>query len=342
MVYLLALSAALANALTSILQRMGVEDAPKEATLTLGLLTHAFRRGVWLLGFAFMVASSGLQAVALHIGDLSQVQPILTVELPFLVLLLATWFRFRIGPMEWLSCLAAAGGLAGFLIFAKPVGGDLVPTGREWIVSGSVCGGLVVVAVLLALRGPRWWRAAMFGTAGAIGFAFTATLIKTVSNYVTHDWVTMFSHWETYALALTGVASLFLAQNAFHAGPIAASQTALVLVDPLASLALGIGIFGDNLRTNGIYGPLEAVALLVMFVGAASIAHSPLVSGMKGDQQEFSEMLSLRSRSKRLVGAVQDQIPADSLEWLPPEANGSVSRGKPSHTPSVRNGSKEP
>ena len=44
--------------------------------------------------------------------------------------------------------------------------------------TGSICGGVVVVAVLAALRGPRWWRAAMFGAAGAVGFAFTAALIK--------------------------------------------------------------------------------------------------------------------------------------------------------------------
>src|ERR1035441_211415 len=37
-------------------------------------------------------------------------------------------------------------------------------------------------------------------------------------------------------------------------------------------------------------------------------------------------MLSLRSRSKRLAGAVQDQIPAESLQWLPPEALGSITR----------------
>ncbi len=340
MVYVLALAAALANALTSILQRMGIEDAPESSTLKLSLLTHAFTRGIWLLGFAFMVASSGMQAVALHIGDLSQVQPILTVELPFLVLLLATWFRFRIGPLEWLSCLAAAGGLAGFLIFARPVGGDHIPTASQWIVSGSVCGGVVILTVLLALRGPRWWRAAMFGTAGAIGFAFTATLIKTVGNYVTSDWPRMFDHWQTYALVLCGVGSLFLAQNAFHAGPIAASQTALVLVDPLASLALGIGIFGDNLRTTGVYGPLEAVALLVMFVGAASIAHSPLVSGMKGDDQQYSEMLSLRSRSKRLAGAVQ--VPPELIERLPPEVIGSFPLGGRRGSPSRGEAESEP
>ncbi len=44
-----------------------------------------------------MVGSFLLQAVALHLGDLSQVQPILTTELMFLVLILTTWFRFQIG-----------------------------------------------------------------------------------------------------------------------------------------------------------------------------------------------------------------------------------------------------
>jgi drug/metabolite transporter (DMT)-like permease len=316
MVYILATASALANALTSILQRMGVEDAPEDSTLRLSLLTHAIKRGVWLLGFAFMVASFLMQAVALHFGDLSQVQPILTTELLFLVLLLATWFRFRIGAREWLGCLAAAGGLTGFLVFAQPGGGHVVPTNLGWIVAGSICGGVAAVAVLLALRGPRWWRAAMFGTAGAIGFAFTASLIKTVGNYFAVDWVHIFVHWQTYGLAVCGVASLFLAQNAFHAGPIAASQTALVLVDPLVSMAIGIGLFGDNLRTSGAFGPLEALSLLVMFVGAISIAHSPLISGMKGDDERYSELLSLRSRSQRLVEAVQDQVPPEVIERL--------------------------
>jgi drug/metabolite transporter (DMT)-like permease len=257
-----------------------------------------------------MVGSFLLQAVALHLGDLSQVQPILTTELMFLVLILATWFRFQIGLREWLGCLAAAGGLAGFLVFAEPSRGTLVPTTLGWIVVGSICAGVAVLAVLMARRGPRWWRAAMFGAAGAVGFAFTASLIKTVGNYVAADWTQMFVHWQTYGLAVCGVLSLFLAQNAFHAGPIAASQTSLVLVDPLASLAIGIGLFGDSLRTTGAYGPLEALSLLIMFLGASSIAHSPLISGMKGDDERYEELLSLRSRSKRLVEPLEDQVPS--------------------------------
>jgi drug/metabolite transporter (DMT)-like permease len=316
MVYLLAAACALSNALTSILQRMGVEDAPEDATLKLSLLTHAFKRGVWLLGFAFMIAGFLLQAVALHIGRLSQVQPILTAELLFLVLLLATWFRFRIGLREWLGCLAAAGGLAGFLAFAQPGGGKLVPTNTEWVVSGSICSVTVLIAVVAALHGPRWWRAAAFGTAGAVGFAFTASLIKVVGDYVTNDWTQLFLHWQTYGLIVCGVGSLFLAQNAFHAGPIAASQSALVLVDPLASILIGIGLYGDRLRTTGAYGVLEGLSLVVMFVGAASIAHSPLVSGLKGDDEHYAELLSLRSRSKKLADHVQEVMPPKASENL--------------------------
>jgi len=51
----------------------------------------------------------------------------------------------------------------------------------------------------------------------------------------------------------------------------------------------------------------------------ASIAHSPLVSGTKGDDQQYSQMLSLRSRSKRLMGAVQDQMSPEQAKRLPPE-----------------------
>jgi len=49
------------------------------------------------------------------------------------------------------------------------------------------------------------------------------------------------------------------------------------------------------------------------------VAQSPLISGMKGDDQQYTEMLSLRSRSKRLVDAVQDTLPADVYDHLPPD-----------------------
>ena len=301
MVFILALGASLANALTSVFQRMGVENAPAETTMKLSLMTYAIRRGIWLLGFALMIVSFVLQAIALHFGRLSQVQPILTLELVFLVIVLSVWFGFAVGRREWLGSLAVVGGLSGFLYCAHIEEGNLSPSFWSWIIAGGACSAGIAVAVVLAGRGPRWWRAAMFGTAGAIAFAFTAACTKVVSNYAASDWTSLYRHGQTYALIVFGVLALFLTQNAFHAGPIVASQSTLVMVDPLASILIGVGLFGDDLRTGGAWGPLEALSLLIMFIGAFSLAHSPLVSGMKGDDEQLHELLSERVHTEKLA-----------------------------------------
>src|SRR5215472_18309027 len=178
MVYVLALAASLVNALTSVLQRLAVQNAPAEATLRLSLLKYALRRGVWLLGFALMIVSFVLQAVALHLGRLSQVQPILTTELVFLAAILAVWFRFPMGRREWLGSLAVTAGLAGFLYFARPEYGMVPPPLWRWVIAGTASAAAIGGTIALALRGPRWWRAAMFGTSAAISYAFTAACTK--------------------------------------------------------------------------------------------------------------------------------------------------------------------
>ena len=309
MVLLLALAAALSNALVSVLQRMGVEDAREEDSMRLSLLAHALRRGVWLAGFLFILAAFLFQALALHFGDLSEVQPILVTELLFLVFILSTWFAYRVGPREWLGVLMASAGLSGFLAFSSPTGGNGVPGTLGWVVVGGACVAGMAVAVVLARRGPRWWRAAMFGAAAAIGFAFTASLTKVVSHFAAASWLSIFSHWQTYALALFGAFSLFLTQNAFHAGPIGASQASIVLVDPLVSIAIGISLFGDNLQTNGIRGPLEALSLLLLIVGGAVLSHSSAVAMLKGDGGAAGDLLTPRLSRRRASTAQPDAVP---------------------------------
>ncbi|HVC14175.1 MAG TPA: DMT family transporter [Acidimicrobiales bacterium] len=301
MVYLLAVGAAIANAMTSVLQRMGVEDAPESDTLRLRLIAHAVRNRVWLAGLGLMVLSFAMQATALHLGRLSEVQPILTAELLFLVVILGVWFQFSLGWKEWLGSAAAALGLAGFLLFADPGRGNGRPSAVDWTEVGIGCAVAVAAGTVLAQRGPRWWRAASFGWAGAVAYAFAAACTKEVSAFAARDWVAIFWHWQTYALAGSGAVAVFLAQNAYHAGPIAASQSSLVLVDPLASILIGIVLFNDDLRTRGAWGPLEALSLLVLFAGGVLLSHSPLITGVgSGDAAEGDR---LRPRFRRRLTA---------------------------------------
>jgi drug/metabolite transporter (DMT)-like permease len=305
MVYLLAVGAALANALTSILQRMGVEDAPESDSLRLRLLAYAVRNRVWLAGFGLMVLSFVMQAIALHLGRLSEVQPILTIELLFLVVILGIWFQYSLGWREWLGSAAAALGLSGFLLFADPGRGNGVPSAADWVEVGAACAFAVALGTLLARRGPRWWRAASFGFSGAVAYAFAAACTKEVSGFAARDWVSIFWHWQTYALAGSGAVAVFLAQNAYHAGPIAASQSSLVLVDPLASILIGIALFDDDLRTRGAWGPLEALSLLVLFAGGLVLSNSPLITGIRAGGPDDADRLRPRFRRRLTAGGAE-------------------------------------
>ncbi|MCK4177876.1 DMT family transporter [Aciditerrimonas ferrireducens] len=299
MAYLFAVGAALANALTTILQRLGVREAPPEASLRLALLTHAIRRPVWLAGTGTLLLGFLLQAAALHEGPLSEVQPVLTLELPFLVAILGLWFGVQVGLREWGGAILGAGGLAVFLAAADPQRGPRVPDLRVW---GLVAFSVVAASALalgLAQIGSAQWRAAMYGASAAIMFAFSASLIRQLMLDLSQGFWTLFLRWELWAMAGSGLAAVFLAQNAFHAGPVTASQPTLVIVDPLASIGIGIGLFGDQLQTAGGRGVVESVALLVMCIGGLVLARSPVVADLKAPEGQGQVALVRRRRGGR-------------------------------------------
>jgi drug/metabolite transporter (DMT)-like permease len=296
MAYVLAVMAAFANALTSVLQRMGVESAPAETNLKLSLITYALRRKVWLAGFVVLIAAFLLQFLALHFGRLTTVQPILTLELPFLVAILGIWFRQPLTWKEWVGSSAAAGGLAAFLALSAPSGGNETPDLANWGVVSFAVIAAISLSVLFTRGGSPAWRAAWFGTAGAIAFAFTAALIKTMNDQIAQGWSDVFTSWPPYALAGSGLVGVFLAQNAFHAGPVTASQSALVVVDPLVSIALGIGLFGDHVQTAGGRLIGEILGMIVMFAGVLSLSRSPLVVHVKTEDGADAHQLGLRRR----------------------------------------------
>jgi drug/metabolite transporter (DMT)-like permease len=309
--YALAVLAAFSNALSSILQRIGVQHAPEDTTMSFGLIRYAFRHVIWFVGLALIAAGFLLQAVALRFGQLSEVQPIVTTELLFLVVILGVWFRYRLTWREWSGALAAAGGLAAFLVVADPGGGTRVPGARSWIEVFIVVGAVVVGLASLGFVGPRWFRAAMFGASGAMMFALSAALTKQFTTLVTEGWGHVFTTWDPYALVACGLIGLFLAQSAFHAGPITASQSTLTIVDPLASVFLGIWLFHDRLDHAGWRLPVELVAMVVVVLGVLTLSTSPLVAGAKDESSGdiLARQPSRRHRSTVMPPAVSPSSP---------------------------------
>jgi uncharacterized membrane protein len=298
--YLLAATAAFVNAVTSVLQRIGVENAPKDTTLRWSLMAYALRRGIWLLGFALMLVVFFLQATALRFGELSVVQPVLTTELLFLLLILGVWFHYRLTAQEWLGALTIVVGLGVFFLAARPSGGNAIPDAAQWTVALVVLFALIAGFIAAALRGPRWWRAAAFGAASAVCGASSTALTKSITTYITKGWGHVLIHPQPYLLAVTGVGTVFLLQNALHAGPITASRISLSTVGPLVAIVLGVTLFGDRLRSGPLWTTLEVLGLGALVAGVVVVARSPLVAGrhLAGDPGE-------------MLGTARERAPGD-------------------------------
>jgi drug/metabolite transporter (DMT)-like permease len=304
----LAAGAAFLSATAVVLQRVALESAQVGSSFSPRLMTHALRTRGWLIGFGLMLCMFVLQATALRFGQLSVVQPVGTCELIFLVLILVTVFHRHVGWRELLGVAAIVTGLGGFFAAASPAVGTGQPGGRAWLAVSVAVATCAFGLVTASRAGPRWWRAAALGAASAVLFADNAALTKTLTALLrAGGWGHVFENWDPYALALTGACGLFLMQSALHAGPIAASRTTSVIVNPLASIVIGITAFGERLRPGPGFAALDLLALAVMCAGVVLLIRSPLVAGLTGTRSD--EYLGKSSLSSAQVSPARPARP---------------------------------
>jgi drug/metabolite transporter (DMT)-like permease len=269
-----ALLAALGNALNVTTQHAASISSPKKTT-GWRLVVYLFRNPLWLFGWIALAGAFIFQALALDVGQMSVVQPLLVTELVFALVLRRTWLRQRIRPVTWCAALATCASLAVFLATAEPQGGHSSPDSHAWIgACATVAGGAAVLA-LLGTRGPPARRAALLGTATAAMWALVATFIKTMTETLSQFGVSgLFAHWPVYALAATGLVTEFLQQATLHAGPLSVSQPFLVIVDPIVSIGLSVWIFGEYFTEDALRLTLGAAAFAAMCVAVAVLTRT--------------------------------------------------------------------
>jgi drug/metabolite transporter (DMT)-like permease len=267
----MAVAAAASNALSSVMQREANRKRSDEA-FGLRLLASLVRQPAWLVGAVAMLASFLLQAGALSRGELSSVEPVLVLELPMTLILAAAVLHHRLLLRDWAGIAAMTAGLVLFVALLSPSGGDAAHVSA--LVSllatvGTAAGIAALTAV--AAAGPDRSRAALFGIAAGSGFGLTASLIKVAMARLSAGGVVgLFTAWQTYGFAVTGVASVVLIQAALHAGTLVAAQPGITLFDPLVSLLWGTVVLGETVTTS-------VPALALSAVGAAMIAGSVMV-----------------------------------------------------------------
>lgn len=290
----LAVLAAVANGLASVLQRKAARDQPTSENLSLRLMWHLLHRPAWLGGILSVIVGFLLQAVALGEGRLSVVEPVLVLELPATLIIASLVFHIRLTGHEWGPAAAMTVGLAALLFALSPSGGSStdVPWQR-WVTAIGLNLALVGVGVAWASTVPPGARrAAILGATTGCAFGLTAALIKGMTVAARGGFEALFTSWELYAMVVSGFGALFLLQSAMNAGRLLASQPGLTLVDPVISILWGVFVFKETAR-GGWFIVLALAGAAVVTASVIALARSPLLSGssdrLEGDGAEGEE-----------------------------------------------------
>jgi drug/metabolite transporter (DMT)-like permease len=278
----LAVLAALGNATASVLQRKANRDEPEGQVTGLALFWHLVHHPAWVGGVATLVVAFLLQAVALATGPIVVVQPILVVELAFTLMLASMVFHSRLHAREWIAIAGMSVGLAGMLYALQPTGGDPHRASiGGWVAGIAVSLAVATLFLVLGYRAEGTRRAAYLGLATGIGFGLVAALVAGIgAAYSASGIGGVLRAPQTYLVIVLGPGFFFLLQKTLQAGPLVASQPALTLADPLVSVAFGIAVFDEHLRTGtwlilALFGAALIIACTVL------LARSPLLQGSK-------------------------------------------------------------
>ena len=297
--YLAALLAAVINATSNALNRKAAREAPRRERFRLQLIIDLLHRRAWLAAIGLMFLSFVYSAVALGPGELAAVQLIILLELPMTLIIGARLLRVRLTAPEWAGTAAMTAGVIGLLILLDPQPGpDRAVGPMLWILGSAVNAGVigVLLAAARAHPGPAP-QAALLGIASGLGYGLTAVYTKGFAARFAHGGVTaVISSWQLYACAAAGIASLWLLENAYHAGPLSAAQPGISLADPLAATTWGVFVFGEGVRTGPVLFLLALPAAAVI-AGAAALIRSPRLQALQaGGAEEDSGRVQVAGR----------------------------------------------
>jgi hypothetical protein len=278
-----ALGSSLAYAITAVTEQLGTKRVKRRRALSPELLLDLLKQPLWLAGIATNVASFALQVVALRFGPLALVEPILVCDLIFAGLISAA-LRKRADLITGAGVLACAGGVAGFLVIARP------SAGRQAIglveVLPLLAGFAAVLAGCLALaRWNRTVRPLALALACGAAYAVTDFSIKLATPQLSGGLADLFTHWPVYAVAVIGAIGFVLNQNAFQAGDLLAPVLAIITIaDTIGAIGLAWLFLDEKLASGPAEIAGEAASLLVMTVGIVILAHRSPQAARRQDQ----------------------------------------------------------
>ncbi len=282
---LLAVVAATAFALGSVLQQKGTLEVPA-AEGNQRFLAQILRRPVWLAGGGCQFAGWVLQAIALDKGSLVVVQSVTSLSLVIALPFGAKLTNQVLTPRVWAGAACMLLGIVAFLSLGTPKTGTAMPPAAAWWSATAVTVISVLTLSLLGRQRTGAAKALLCGSAAGVCFALQASVTKVFVPLVSKGLSTVLSSWTIYALIASAVAGFVLQQSALRTAVLAPAMASSNAVTLFASVLFGVTVFGETLASNGdrlgpaLFGLFLALVGVVLLAGSKPpVATQPIPLG---------------------------------------------------------------
>jgi len=243
------LAALLAAALFGVASALQHEQAGAvEASRSPGLLLDLARRPRWLLGIGADIGAVVLQAVALGLGTVALVQPLLVAGLPVAVALSAALEHRRLLRREVIGVLLCTVGLA---LLGPAAAGTTTGQAPSRPLSFLVGAGIAaaVGGLLLAAHQVPGLAPGLAGAAAGLVIGAGSVLLAVAAGRV-GDLPALAHSVAPYAAVVVALLGLLLAQSAFQTGALGAPLAALSVSEPVVAVVLAVTLLHEQLPTG--------------------------------------------------------------------------------------------
>jgi drug/metabolite transporter (DMT)-like permease len=269
-----AIAASLAFGLSAILEQRSARRVPERPVLAPQLLWDLSKQRLWWAAISATVSGVVLQVLALHLGPLALVQPVLVCGLLFAVLLGTAVGHRRPDRVMLAGTTCCTAGLAGFLAAARPGTGRDTVSLLAFLPLAAALAVVLAACLAMARLGPRNLRPIVLALACGTVYGVTAFMLKLVPHALGHHGAGQPLHaWPLGALAITAPLGYLLNQNVFQASAALSPVLAVITVaDPLVSIGIGHLWLHEPIASGAASVTAEAASLLLMAGGVTALA----------------------------------------------------------------------
>lgn len=286
MVFVVGILAALSFGLGWVLQQRVAAHAALSELLSFRLLLHLMRNREWWLGIGAMVCGQALGGLALQLGAVALVEPLLSTNLLFAFLIAGTMSRRRAQWHEIGGALLLSAALGVFIAVGDPhAPKHATPAWDSGLLAVCVVGGVVFLLVGVAKsRGMTHLATEAVLLASAAGILYGLQDVSTQAALIRFDdhglHFLINSPWA-YIVIGAAITGITLSQSAFRAARLDFSLPPTAVAEPIVGILLSLFILGDRLSVGLGDLVVEGVCVVAMVAGTILIGRSDMLASYR-------------------------------------------------------------